>query len=53
MVSSEADRWWNREDWWTVWLGAVIIAGGRAWPGEYYPQTAEMVWKYRDALPGS
>ena len=52
MVSSERDRWWNREDWWTVWLGAVIIAGAVLGLVSTIPKLPKWYGNIADALPG-
>src|SRR5690554_3913137 len=27
MVNNERRSWWRGEDWWTIWLGAIVVAG--------------------------
>ena len=44
---------WKKEDWWTIWLGAILIIGAASGLISYIPQLPKWVGDWQNALPTS
>jgi uncharacterized integral membrane protein (TIGR00698 family) len=42
---------WKKEDWWTIWLGAILIAGAASGLISYIPQLPKWADSWTNAFP--
>lgn len=42
---------WKKEDWWTIWLGAILIIGATSGLISYVPQLPKWAGEWQNALP--
>ncbi len=53
MEKSVQRSWWRGEDWWTIWLGAAIIAGAALGLINYIPKLPKWSGSLVNVLPGN
>ncbi|HHT74393.1 MAG TPA: putative sulfate exporter family transporter [Firmicutes bacterium] len=53
MEKGERLSWWRGEDWWTIWLGAIIIAGAALGLVSSVPKLPKWYGNVADALPSN
>lgn len=51
MVKNGSRSWWKGEDWWTIWLGAIIIAAAGFGLVKYIPKLPKWQGSLSAALP--
>lgn len=53
MEKRAGHSWWRTEDWWTVWLGGLVIAGAALGLVRYIPKLPKWYGNVADAIPGN
>ena len=53
MEKGERLSWWRGEDWWTIWLGAIIIAGAALGLVSSVPKLPKWYGNVADTLPSN
>ena len=51
MVKNSSRSWWKGEDWWTIWLGAIITAAAGFGLVKYIPKLPKWQGSLAAALP--